>query len=56
MSSWFPENVSTFGGDVDGIFWLIFYITTVCFFITAGSLAARSRPGAPASSGPFITA
>ena len=36
MSSWFPENVSTFGGDVDGIFWLIFYITAVWFFITEG--------------------
>jgi cytochrome c oxidase subunit 2 len=50
MSSWFPENVSTFGGDVDGIFWLIFYITTVWFFITEGLIVYfifryRRRPG-----------
>src|SRR5437870_13292031 len=36
MSNWFPENVSTFGGDVDGIFWFIFYITAVWFFLTEG--------------------
>jgi cytochrome c oxidase subunit 2 len=36
MASWFPENVSTFGGDVDAVFWLIFYITAVWFFITEG--------------------
>jgi heme/copper-type cytochrome/quinol oxidase subunit 2 len=36
MAGWFPENVSTFGGDVDGVFWLIFYITAVWFFITEG--------------------
>jgi cytochrome c oxidase subunit 2 len=50
MSSWFPENVSTFGGDIDGVFWLIFYITTVWFFITEGLilyfvLRYRRRPG-----------
>lgn len=36
MQNWFPENVSTFGGDVDGIFWMIFYIITVWFFLTEG--------------------
>lgn len=36
MASWLPENVSTFGGDIDGIFRLIFYITAVWFFITEG--------------------
>jgi cytochrome c oxidase subunit 2 len=36
MQNWFPENVSTYGGDVDGIFWFIFYITTVWFFLTEG--------------------
>jgi cytochrome c oxidase subunit 2 len=50
MSSWFPENVSTFGADIDGIFWLIFYITTVWFFITEGLIVYfiiryRRRPG-----------
>lgn len=53
MSSWFPENVSTFGGDVDGIFWLIFYITTAWFFITEGLIVCfiiryRRRPGCKA--------
>jgi cytochrome c oxidase subunit 2 len=50
MQHWFPENVSTFGDDVDGIFWLIFYITTVWFFITEGLIVYfiiryRRRPG-----------
>jgi cytochrome c oxidase subunit 2 len=54
MLSWFPENVSTFGGDVDGIFWLIFYITTVWFFITEGVLVYfafryRRKPGKKAA-------
>jgi cytochrome c oxidase subunit 2 len=50
MQKWFPENVSTFGADVDGIFWLIFYITTVWFFITEGLIIYfvfryRRKPG-----------
>ena len=50
MQKWFPENASTFGADVDGIFWLIFYITTVWFFITEGLIVYfifryRRRPG-----------
>ena len=36
MQNWFPENVSTYGGDVDGIFWFIFYITAVWFVLTEG--------------------
>lgn len=36
MSNWFPENVSTYGGDVDGVFYLILYITTFFFFLTEG--------------------
>ena len=54
MLNWFPENVSTFGGDVDGIFWLIFYITTVWFFITEGLIVYfafryRRKPGEKAA-------
>jgi len=54
MSNWFPENVSTFGGDVDSIFWLIFYITTVWFFITEGLIVYfafryRRKPGGKAA-------
>jgi cytochrome c oxidase subunit 2 len=54
MQNWFPENVSTFGADVDGIFWLIFYITTVWFFITEALILYfifryRRRPGQKAA-------
>jgi len=50
MQSWFPENVSTFGADVDGIFWFIFYIVTVWFFLTEGLILYfifryRRKPG-----------
>jgi cytochrome c oxidase subunit 2 len=50
MQNWFPENVSTFGADVDGIFWFIFYITTAWFFITEGLIIYfivryRRKPG-----------
>jgi cytochrome c oxidase subunit 2 len=54
MQSWFPENVSTYGGDVDGIFWFIFYITTVWFFLTEGLILYfvfryRRKPGRKAA-------
>ena len=50
MQNWFPDNVSTYGPDVDGIFWLIFYITTVWFFLTEGLILYfifryRRKPG-----------
>jgi cytochrome c oxidase subunit 2 len=50
MQNWFPENVSTFGADVDGIFWFIFYVTTAWFFLTEGLILYfvfryRRRPG-----------
>ena len=50
MFSWFPENVSTYGGDIDGIFWFIFYITSVWFLITEGLIIFclfryRRKPG-----------
>ena len=50
MPNWFPENVSTFGADVDGIFWFIFYIVTVWFLITEGLILYfiiryRRKPG-----------
>lgn len=35
--SFFPQNVSTFGGDVDHVIWIIFCITGV-FFIAAEAL------------------
>ncbi len=50
MQNWFPANVSTFGADVDGIFWLIFYITATWFFLTEGLILYfliryRRKPG-----------
>ena len=33
MMSWLPENVSTFGGDVDFLFYLIYYITGAVFIL-----------------------
>lgn len=36
MMSWLPENVSTYGGDIDSIIRLIYYITSAWFFLTLG--------------------
>ena len=36
MSSWLPESVSTYGGDIDAIFYLIYYVTGAWFFLTLG--------------------
>lgn len=36
MRSWLPENISTFGGDIDSLFYLILYITGFWFFLTEG--------------------
>jgi cytochrome c oxidase subunit 2 len=33
LSWWLPENVSTYGGSVDGIFSLIFWITAITFVL-----------------------
>ena len=36
MTSWLPENVSTFGGEIDSVFYLILYITTFWLVLTEG--------------------
>ncbi len=33
MMSWLPENVSTFGGEIDYLFYLIYYITGAVFVL-----------------------
>ena len=33
MMSWLPENVSTFGGEIDGIFYFIYYLTGAVFVL-----------------------
>ena len=50
MLSWLPPNVSTFGGQIDRLFYLIYYLTTATFFAVQLTLLAflfiyRDRPG-----------
>ena len=34
MDRWFPENISTYGADVDGVFYLIYYIVGFWFVLS----------------------
>jgi cytochrome c oxidase subunit 2 len=50
MLSWLPENVSTFGGQIDRLFYIIYYLTTATFFLVQITLLVflfvyRDRPG-----------
>ncbi len=50
MLRWFPENISTFGGNIDSMFALIYYIVGFWFLLTEGALIYfilryRRRPG-----------
>ena len=47
MHSWFPENISTFGGELDAVFYLIYYIVGFWFLLTAGAIfyVRRNRDG-----------
>lgn len=36
---WLPENISTYGGDIDGVISLIYYVTVAWFFLTLGAFA-----------------
>ena len=54
VARWFPQSVSTFGGDVDAIFFLIYYIVGFWFLLTEGLILYfifryRRSPGRPAS-------
>src|SRR5712691_9344472 len=33
MMSWLPEDVSTFGGEIDRLFYVIYYITGAAFLL-----------------------
>jgi len=51
---WFPENVSTYGGEIDSMISLIYYVTLAWFFLTMGALLLflflyRRREGRRAS-------
>jgi len=55
MFDWFPKNVSTFGGQIDSVFWLIFYIVGIWFVLTEALIIYfviryRRRKGTRASS------
>ena len=34
MFDWFPKNISTFGAELDSLFWLIFYIVGIGFLLS----------------------
>ena len=38
MSRWLPENISTYGQDVDSIFYLIYYLTTISCILVLGAM------------------
>jgi len=40
LSWWLPENVSTYGEDVDFLFHLIYYVTGGVFILVAGAMIA----------------
>jgi len=53
MHGWFPENISTYGADVDRVFFLIYYIVSFWFVLTQVAIIYfiiryRRRPGVPA--------
>jgi cytochrome c oxidase subunit 2 len=53
MMSWLPENVSTFGSEIDSLFYIIYYITGAFFVFVTVLLVLflimyRHREGRPA--------
>ena len=50
MLPWLPENVGTFGQEIDSLFYLIFWITSIVFVLVTGALIwflikYREQPG-----------
>lgn len=50
MLKYLPENVSTYGGEIDSLFYIIYWITGVAFLLVAGAMIAflvmyRQREG-----------
>ena len=50
MLNWLPENISTYGAEIDFQFYVIYYITLVTFILVAGAMVIflikyRSREG-----------
>jgi len=40
LDRWLPENVSTFGQEIDSLFYLIYYITGISFLLVTAALVA----------------
>jgi cytochrome c oxidase subunit 2 len=38
FDNWFPKNISTFGGEIDSVFYLIFYIVGIGFLLGEGAI------------------
>ena len=38
MLSWLPENISTYGAEIDSLFYLLYYITLATFILVAGAM------------------
>lgn len=54
MLPWLPENISTYGGDIDYLFYVIFWITTIVFVAVQAVLIYflfkyRRQPGRKAT-------
>lgn len=54
MLPWLPEDVSTYGPQIDSLFYLIFWITAITFVLVQGTLIVfliqyRYRPGRQAT-------
>ena len=50
MLSWLPEDVSTYGHEIDSLFYLIYYITAATFILVTVLMIVflvmyRERPG-----------
>ena len=35
---WLPENASTFGGDVDALFYFVYWVSVVFFVLVIGAM------------------
>ena len=50
MLDWLPENISTYGAEIDSLFYLVYYITVVAFILIAAAMVVflivyREREG-----------
>jgi cytochrome c oxidase subunit 2 len=54
MLPWLPEDISTYGAQIDSLFYLVFWITNITFVLVQGALIYflfryRARPGQKAT-------